>query len=1256
MNRNGVRRIPKSNRISDMAENRAREAIPSTVEPKPAQAEPGLAMLENEERFRQLVEGVEDYAIYLLDAEGRVASWNIGAERLTGYREAEVLGRHYSLFFDTEDIQYGKPQHLLKTAATLGRVEDEGGRIRKDGGRFWANAVITALPNKDGTLYGFANVARDLTRRKLAEDQIRKLNRTLGVLNDVNQAIIRIRELPLLFTETCRIAVANGFRMAWIGLFNSETRRIEPVAYAGVEEGYLNRLDIDVDDNLRGRGPVGLAFHTGGHVICNDIAHDPSMAPWRADALQLGYRAIAAFPLLVAGGVRGTIAFYAVETDFFDVEEIKLLDELARDLAFGIEFAEQEAKRQAAEAALQRYAQRLEILRELDVGLLEGRSIHVMVDNTLRYLRRLIPCSRASILLLESTQDHGQIFAIDHSNPTALVTGTRVPTPPEWLARFGADRVRVIDDLRTLRESHPPDDQLVKEGIVSALRVLLMAQSTPIGMLSLSAVIPGFFTEEHKAIVMQVAAQLAIAIRQMQLSDAQAHYTAELERHVGELKQAQAGERAQRQFAEAMRDSLAALSGSLNVDDIMQQLLASAATVVPSEAGSIILFDGEEGHVAYLRGYSPEATNQLLGYRFPIESLTYGHILTMRQPYIVADTNANDEWIIIPANEWIRSSIGVPIERHGEVIGALILDSATPNLFVQADIEKLQSFAHYANLALENAYHITHLEQVVEERTAELKTAKEQVEAILYNSLYGITFTDQTLRIQQANPAFLAVFGWEGDDYVDVSLLDLVVESEFEQVKAFLQAVLRGGEERQFEARFRRRNGAVFAGELGVNYVQDKGLVCAIRDITKRKQAEAALSIKLADEHQFQHYLQALHDLTIELAAINELDEFYRRAVELGLEHFGFERLGLLLYDAERSLAIGAYGTDAQGRVQAEPHIQLDPASLTGILQRALEQSERFAFDEQAQLYHDLAPIGVGWNAAAVLWNGQESLGWLAADNGVLHRPVTKHLLDILALYSSTLGALMARKQLEATLRVKNIELEKANQAKDQFLAGMSHELRTPLNAIIGYTGTLLMKLPGPLTVDQEKQLQIIRTSARHLLSLISDLLDLTKIDSGNVELLPEPVNCLEVIDEVSAILRPLAEAKGLHFALDLAMTNVMLISDRRALSQILINLGTNAIKFTEHGEVRLSVTQERINGRQRTEIHVIDTGIGIRPEDQRTLFQAFAQIDIGEKRQEGTGLGLYLSQKLAGLLGGRITFQSEYGKGSIFTLTIESK
>ncbi len=244
------------------------------------------------------------------------------------------------------------------------------------------------------------------------------------------------------------------------------------------------------------------------------------------------------------------------------------------------------------------------------------------------------------------------------------------------------------------------------------------------------------------------------------------------------------------------------------------------------------------------------------------------------------------------------------------------------------------------------------------------------------------------------------------------------------------------------------------------------------------------------------------------------------------------------------------------------------------------------------------------------------------------------------------------RIRFEGQLREKNLELEKANQAKDAFLASMSHELRTPLNAIIGFTGTLLMGLPGPLNEAQTHQLQLVETSGQHLLSLINDLLDLAKIESGKVEITPERVSCRSVVHEVLQSMSPLAEQQGVVLIADVPDDDCVTVADRRALGQILINLVHNAIKFTAEGEVLIGLT--RTDAGTPWSLWVRDSGPGIAAEEQARIFGAFERSAAALKHgDEGTGLGLYISHKLAELMGCQLRVDSSPGEGSTFSVTL---
>jgi signal transduction histidine kinase/ABC-type amino acid transport substrate-binding protein len=260
------------------------------------------------------------------------------------------------------------------------------------------------------------------------------------------------------------------------------------------------------------------------------------------------------------------------------------------------------------------------------------------------------------------------------------------------------------------------------------------------------------------------------------------------------------------------------------------------------------------------------------------------------------------------------------------------------------------------------------------------------------------------------------------------------------------------------------------------------------------------------------------------------------------------------------------------------------------------------------------------------------------------------------------------RRRAEEALRLLNADLEQrvvertaelaeakeraeeADRLKSAFLATMSHELRTPLNSIIGFTGVILQGMAGPLNDEQKKQMEMVKSSASHLLALINDVLDLSKIEAGQLTLSHHDFDLRASLEKVVKTVQPLVSSKGLSFAVDIAPEIAMIRSDQRRVEQILLNLLSNAIKFSEKGQIAIT---SGISG-DFVYMSVADTGIGIRHQDLASLFKPFRQLEAGlARRFEGTGLGLSICKKLIEQLGGEIRVESVAGQGSTFSFTL---
>ena len=573
------------------------------------------------------------------------------------------------------------------------------------------------------------------------------------------------------------------------------------------------------------------------------------------------------------------------------------------------------------------------------------------------------------------------------------------------------------------------------------------------------------------------------------------------------------------------------------------------------------------------------------------------------------------------------STIALPILLDAHVLGALTIYAEDPEAF---DSEEIQ---HLTDLSNDLTYGIQGLRTAAERNQAEaaLRQSETTLRSVLKAAPVGICIMKDRV-FQSANDFWYEIIGYTEAELLGQTTRRLYEsEEEYERVGRELYTEVPKRGLISVETRLRRGDGAfrdVILTTAPLNpYDPSAGNVVAIHDVTERKRTEAA---RRESERKYRELVQLANSIILRWTPDGRI---------LFLNEFGQRFFG---YTEAEICGRHVIGT-------LVPETESNGRNLSPLMEEICANPTAFEQSVNENMRRNGERVWIAWTNKAV-----------PAKQG--------QVAEILSIGTD----ITARRRAEEAIREVNVSLERrvaertaelalardraegADRTKSAFLATMSHELRTPLNSIIGFTGLLLRGLAGPLNAEQTKQLRMVKDSGQHLLALINDVLDISKIEAGQIEIANAPFDLPESIQKVVQTVTPLANKKQLPLIAQIAPDVSRITSDRQRVEQILLNLLSNAIKFTEQGEVTL--TAEIVPGMPRSalRISVADTGLGIKRENLDKLFQPFRQLDTGLTRQhEGTGLGLAICKRLVERLGGTITVESEWGKGSTFQCTL---
>jgi len=520
------------------------------------------------------------------------------------------------------------------------------------------------------------------------------------------------------------------------------------------------------------------------------------------------------------------------------------------------------------------------------------------------------------------------------------------------------------------------------------------------------------------------------------------------------------------------------------------------------------------------------------------------------------------------------------------------------------------------------------------------------------------TWTEEVYRIHELDPDCVLTVEMGVNFYTPESrpIIDQAVQRAVEHGKPFdveLEIITAKGNLRSVHA-------------IGKADLEHRRVYGFFQDITERKKAE----IQIQRLNRFYLTLSETNEMIVRVA---DVDELFRRVCDIATEHAGF-CLAWIAEPGDAWFSVAAAAGEATGYLEGiQIAVQSEKPEGRGPTAVAYHEGIHYICND---FQHDVVAMpwkqkgsqfGICASATFPLRKAGKVIAIFnvySGEAGIFQQAEVK-LLDEMAMdISFALDHLQQRSDLlqskleleervkrrTAQLEVAKEKAEVADRVKSAFLATMSHEFRTPLNSIIGFTGILMQGLAGALNEEQTKQLGFVKNSGQHLLELVNDVLDISKIEAGEFQIIYEQVDLPELLQHVLDGFKPISDKQGLAMKLEVEQGIGAIHSSGRRLEQVLGNLISNALKFTDQGEIRLTCSAEKGD----VKITVSDTGIGIAPEDISKLFRAFVQLEVRPQRvAKGTGLGLVISKRIVEALGGEIGVQSSPGAGSRFYFTL---
>ncbi len=1075
-------------------------------------------------------------------------------------------------------------------------------------------------------------------------------------------------------------------------VFRFDGELINVAAADSASSGYLERLHRMFPMRPSSRSTLAArAILARAMIYVPDVREDPEFPVHLAQTE--GFLSALAIPMLRNGTPIGSINVAGAEPGMFSERQIAMLQTFADQAVIAIEntrlFNESESRNRELSEALEQQTATSEILRVISQSQRDAQPVfEVIATSALKLCDGTfggVYTYDGHLLRLAAADGFGPdgIEVLRQSFPR--VPGRARATDRAVLTR----EVVYIPDVR-----EDPEYELhglgEAAGFRSVLCVPMLREGRPIGAIGVARTEPAMFSERQIALLKTFADQAVIAIENTRLFN-------ELESRNRDLTEALEQQTATSEILQVISQS------QRDVQPVFETIAASALRLCDGRFAGVWTYDGELVHLAALVGFTEDEVDAVRQ-AFPSPPGRGGFanraILT-RAAVHVPDLREDSEYLnrTIADTVGYRSVLFVPMLREGRPIGTVGVSRAEPGLFSERQVAMLQTFADQAVIAIENTRLFNELESRNRDLTESLEqqTATSEILRVISQSQRDV---ERAFAAIARNARKLSGAGWAVCYTFDGELIRYAAsDSMHPQVIEAIQRLFPMAPNRG-SALGRAILGRTFAYipdvqedseyRLGA-LAQTAGYRCtACVPMLRGGIPIGAISLSGAEPAMFTDrqitMLQTFADqavIAIENARL--FNELQTRTAELGRSVDELKALGEVSSAVSSTLDLDTVLTTIV------THANQLAGTQAGLI---------YDYDEATEELLPRAPIGIAEEIVEGLRRNPLRKGEGVSGQAMMQRqPVQVPDIAVGGAYQSRVRNLMLESGFRAVLAVPLIredqvmgalvvsraqpgefspqviellttfasqsalamqnarlfhQLEAASQHKSAFLANMSHELRTPLNAIIGYSEMLQEDAVDAGAESLVPDLRRVNAAGKHLLELINSILDLSKIEAGRMELQLEDFGVADMVNDIRAVIQPLAEKNGNRLEVDCEPATGNMHADLTKVRQVLFNLLSNACKFTENGLVALKVEREGARDDAWLTFTVSDTGIGLTADQLGRLFQEFSQADATTTRKYGgTGLGLALSRRLARLMGGDITAVSQAGQGSSFTVRL---